>query len=272
MLLDKFRTGTGRAGDRVLHLRPEDIEPSPYQARTHFDQAEVESLAQSIRENGLLQPVSVRRLPDGKYQLIAGERRLRACRLAGLAQIPALECQADATLSAVLGYIENNQRADLNCFEQARALRLLLGLWGCTQEEGAARLGMSQSALCNKLRLLNLSAQEQQTCVEGRLSERHARAVLALPAGEMRLALLRRAAAEGWSVARTEQKVKEAAAPPQPARRRTVMVRDVRIFVNTINRAIGLMKNAGIPAESIETREEDYIEYRVRIPVSAARK
>lgn len=253
---------------KVLRLKIDSIEPSPYQARTYFDPAEVESLAQSIRENGLLQPVSVRRLPEGGYQLIAGERRLRACKLAGLKEIPALVCQADGTLSAVLGYIENAERCDLNCFEQARALRLLLELWECTQEEGAARLGMSQSALCNKLRLLNLSAEEQNTCIEGKLSERHARAVLSLPAGEVRLALLRRAAKDGWSVAKTEQKVKEAAAPmPRPKRR--IMVRDVRIFLNTINKAISLMKNAGIPAESTETRMEDYIEYRVRIPVKA---
>lgn len=269
MLLDRLRT------DRVYHLRIEDIEPSPYQARTHFDAAAVESLAASIRENGLLQPVSVRRLPGGKYQLIAGERRLRACKLAGLREIPALVCQADATLSAVLGYIENSERSDLNCFEQARALRLLLQLWECTQEEGAARLGMSQSALCNKLRLLNLSADEQQVCIEGHLSERHARAVLTLPAGEERLALLRRAAAENWSVACTEQQVRLAAAPPaakHPPRPRRILVRDVRIFVNTIDRAISVMKSAGIPAESQQTREEDYIEYRVRIPLAGAKR
>ncbi len=281
MLLDKLRAGinTGAKdaakgmGDRLLQLSPEDIEPSPYQARTAFDAAEVESLARSIRENGLLQPVSVRQLPGGRYQLIAGERRLRACKLAGLARIPALLCKADGTLSAVLGYMENRERSDLNCFENARALRLLVGLWDCTQEEAAARLGMSQSALCNKLRLLNLSVGEQQLCIEAGLTERHARAVLALPAGEKRLELLRRAGREEWSVARTEQAVRQAAAAaPVPARRRSVMVRDVRIFVNTINRAVGLMKSAGIPAESVETREGDYIEYRVRIPVKAANK
>ncbi len=253
---------------KVVRLRVEEIEPSPYQARTNFDPAEVESLAQSIRENGLLQPVSVRRLPDGRWQLIAGERRLRACRLAGLREIPALVCQADGTLSAVLGYVENAERCDLNCFEQANALKLLLELWNCTQEEGAARLGMSQSALCNKLRLLNLSLEERQLCVENHLTERHARAVLSLPAGELRLGMLRRAAQEGWSVAKLEQKVQEAAAP-RPRPKRHIMVRDVRIFVNTINKAIRLMKSAGIPAESTETHMEDCIEYRVRIPVKA---
>lgn len=262
MLLERLKNE-----NRVLRLKVDSIEASPYQARTNFDPSEVESLAQSIRENGLLQPVSVRRLPTGKYQLIAGERRLRACKLAGLQEIPALVCQADATLSAMLGYIENSERSDLNCFEQARALRLLLELWDCTQEEGAARLGMSQPALCNKLRLLNLSGEEQQACLDGKLTERHARAVLTLPAGTVRLNLIRRAAQENWSVAKTEQRVKEAAAPLPRSRRHTVMIKDVRIFVNTINRAIGLMKSAGIPAESEETRQEDYIEYRVRIPV-----
>lgn len=262
MLLESLR-GEGR----VLQLRPDQIDPSPYQARVRFDEAGVASLADSIRKNGLLQPVTVRRLPGGRYQLVAGERRLRACRLAGLTQIPALLCQADEAASAVLGYIENAQRSDLDCFEQARAIQLLLQLWGCTQEEGAARLGMSQSALCNKLRLLHLSEGEQAVVLEGHLSERHARAVLAMPAGEARKALLRRAAQEGWSVARTEQRVKEAAAPKPRSGHRRVVVRDVRIFLNTINRAIGVMKSAGIAAESEETHADDYIEYRVRIPV-----
>lgn len=255
--------------EKVLRLRPESIDPSPFQARTHFDEAEVDSLARSIRENGLLQPISVRRLPNGRWQLIAGERRLRACKKAGLAEIPALECRADAGLSALLGYIENSERCDLDCFEQARALRLLLQLWGSSQEEGAARLGMSASALCNKLRLLNLTPAEEALCRAGGLSERHARAVLPLPAGAAREALLARAGQENWSVAHLEQRVKAAAAPR--TRRRTVMVKDVRIFVNTINRAISLMKNAGIPAESEETRAGDFIEYRVRIPVASGR-
>ena len=252
--------------DRVRRLRIDDIRPSPYQARTQFDPAQVESLAQSIRENGLLQPVSVRKLPEGGYQLIAGERRLRACRLAGLTEIPALVVQADGTMSAVLGYLENSERCDLDCFEQARALRLLLQLWECTQEEGAARLGMNQSTLCNKLRLLLLTEEEQQICREGGLTERHARAVLSLPVGQTRADLLRRAAAEGWSVARLEQRVRDMAAPVSRPKR-TIMVRDVRIFVNTFNKAVRLMKNAGIAAESSEIHEDTYIEYKVRIPV-----
>ena len=143
---------------KVVALPLEQIEPSPYQARRTFDEEELAGLAASIRENGLLQPVTVRRAGEGRYELIAGERRLRACKLAGMDKVPAIIRDAADGETAALGLLENIQRADLNPFEQARGLQDILALWGCTQAEAAKRLGMAQPTLANKLRLLQLTA------------------------------------------------------------------------------------------------------------------
>ena len=152
------------------------IEPSPYQARTAFDEPEIAALAVSILQNGLLQPISVRRVGIRKYQLVAGERRLRACRLAKLDKVPAILADYDDSESAALGLLENLQRSQLDPFDTARGIKEVIRLWGCTQAEAARRLGLSQPALANKLRLLTLTPEQQQLCTANHLSERHARA------------------------------------------------------------------------------------------------
>ncbi len=145
-----------------------------------FDEQELAALAQSIRENGLLQPVTVRKVAEG-YELVAGERRLRACQLAKMNTIPAILCNYADERTAALGLLENIQRADLNPFEQAQGLRDVMVLWDCTQAEAAKRLGMAQPTLANKLRLLQLTADQRQFVLDNSLTERHARAVLRLP-------------------------------------------------------------------------------------------
>ena len=184
---------------RVLMLPLDSIEPSPYQARTAFDEQEIAALAVSILQNGLLQPVSVRRTGLHKYQLVAGERRLRACRLAKLEKIPAILADYDDSESAALGLLENLQRSQLDPFDTARGIKEVIRLWGCTQAEAARRLGLSQPALANKLRLLTLTPAQQQLCAAHHLSERHARAVLRLPEN-------RRTAAPGKDRARQAQR------------------------------------------------------------------
>ena len=166
---------------RILMLPVDCIEPSPYQARTAFDEPEIAALAVSILQNGLLQPISVRRVGIRKYQLVAGERRLRACRLAKLEKVPAILADYDDSESAALGLLENLQRSQLDPFDTARGIKEVIRLWGCTQAEAARRLGLSQPALANKLRLLTLTAEQQQLCTANHLSERHARAALRLP-------------------------------------------------------------------------------------------
>ena len=253
---------------KVVALPVEQIEPSPYQARRVFDQEELAGLAASIRENGLLQPVTVRRLGPDRYELIAGERRLRACRLAGMERIPAILRDYEDDQTAAFSLLENIQRADLNPFEQARGLQDVLALWGCTQAEAAKRLGMAQPTLANKLRLLQLTADQQQFILENHLTERHARAVLRLPENRRSEALItisRRRMNARAADRYVEQMLQETDTPAQKPRR-LPMVRDVRIFVNTIDHAIRLMTDNGVPATARREEGDGYIEYTVRIP------
>ena len=263
----------GKAKDkaaRVQMLPVEQIEASPYQARTTFDDTEIAALAVSILQNGLLQPVSVRRTGVHKYQLIAGERRLRACRLARLERVPALVVDYTDSESAALGLLENLQRAQLDPFDTARGIREVIRLWGCTQAEAARRLGLSQSALANKLRLLSLTPAQQQLCLANRLTERHARAALRLPENR-RTAALEKMVRDGLSVREADKLVDAMlAAPknaPSPARRSVPMVRDVRFFVNTLQHAVDMMTQKGIAATATCGRRDGCLEYTVRIPV-----
>lgn len=248
-------------------LPVEKITPSPFQARAVFDELELKKLAVSILQNGLLQPVSVRPTADGRYQLIAGERRLRACKLAGMESIPAIIYHFEDEKTAALSLLENLQREQLNPFEQAKALRDLLNLWNCTQEAAARKLGIAQPTLANKLRLLMLTQEQQDICTAAGLTERHARAVLRLPVSEQRTKALRSAAEHAYNVQQTEALV-ERLLTQKPKQRRTIMVKDVRIFVNTIDRAVKMMTGSGIPATAEKREQPGYIEYVVRIPTA----
>lgn len=260
---------------KVLMLPIEWIEPSPYQARTVFDDNEIAALAVSILQNGLLQPVSVRRVGLHHYQLVAGERRLRACRLAQLEKVPALMAEYDDSESAALGLLENMQRSQLDPFDTARGIREVIRLWGCTQAEAARRLGLSQPALANKLRLLSLTEEQQKLCAASRLTERHARAALRLPEGR-RTEALEKMAKDNMSVREADRLVESmlSAGPAKPPvrRRTTPMVGDVRFFVNTLQHAVDLMTKKGINATTHCTRKDGCLEYIVRIPVEQAMK
>ena len=178
-----------KSAGKIYTLPVESIRPSPFQARSVFDEKELAGLAQSIRENGLLQPISVRKV-EGGYELVAGERRLRACKLARMETIPAILCDCGDQRTAALGLLENIQREDLNPFEQAQGLRDVIALWDCTQAEAAKRLGMAQPTLANKLRLLQLTTDQRQFVLDNGLTERHARAVLRLPENRRSEALI----------------------------------------------------------------------------------
>lgn len=254
---------------KLTKLSPDKILPNPSQPRKVFQGEELEGLAQSIAENGLLQPVTVRR-ENGAYYLIAGERRLRACKLAGLKEIPALVADCEPEDSAVLALLENLQRKDLQMFEQANAIVNLLREWQITQEEAAKRLGMSQSYLANKIRLLKLSPEEQEEILKHHLSERHARALLRVDDMTLRQKLLATVIERGLNVAQTEELAAAALQPKKPVgkRKRTFIAKDIRLFINTIDHAVDAMKTAGIPAQTEKKETEEYIECTVRIPKS----
>ncbi len=252
---------------KLTRLPVSKIQPNPSQPRKEFQGEEISLLAQSIRENGLLQPVTVRK-EGGVYYLVAGERRLRACRLLGLSHIPALLMDCEAEDSAVLALLENLQRKDLQMFEQANAIVNLLREWQITQEEAARRLGMSQSSLANKVRLLKLSPEEQGEILAEGLTERHARALLRVSDMSLRQKVLRTVIERKLNVSKTEELVTEAVKPKttRGKAKRTFVAKDIRLFINTIDHAVDAMKTAGIEARAERKETEDYIECTVRIP------
>ena len=208
-------------GKRVLLLPAADIRPNPRQPRRVFEEAGLRELASSIRRHGILQPLTVRRMPEG-WELIAGERRLRAARMAGLETVPCIEATADDGESALLALVENLQRQDLHYFEEAAAIAAYLKETGATQEETAAQLGRSPSALANKLRLLRLSPACREILVQNGLTERHARALLRLEDEEERLSAVRHLADRQLNVAQAEQYIEHRLAVLHPQRRAAV--------------------------------------------------
>ena len=252
----------------VRQLPIEEIEPSPHQPRRDFDEQALTALAQSIDRNGLLNPVSVRALPQGGYCLIAGERRLRACRLLGWSSIPALVWQKDEADAAALTLAENLHRSDLNYLEEAEGILRLISLGGLSQAQAAALLAMSPSALSNKLRLLRLSPAVQQALTEQALPERLARALLRLPDEDLQLRAIRHIAQNGLNVRQGEEYLlrllQQQTHPPYRG-----LLRDYRILFTTVDRAVEEIRRFGVAVSTRRREEEDCISYTIRIPKSA---
>lgn len=262
------RKSDGRGQIHMLSI--DSIFPNPAQPRTIFHEEELSNLAESIRLNGLLQPVSVRKLENGTYELISGERRFKATRLLGQEKIKAIILDVDEQQSAILAMIENLQREDLNFFDEARGIFELIYRWKVTQEEAARKLGIAQSTLANKLRILRLSTEIQQIILENGLTERHARALLKIEDQNDQKRIVEEVVKKRLNVAQTEKLITEFQQPIQQKSKRLLIVKDLRIFLNTINRAIDTMKQAGILADVKQSNEGDYVEYTVRIPKQSA--
>ena len=252
---------------RVLFLPVEDIAPNPGQPRTQFSQPELEELAGSIRSMGLLQPLTVRRGEHG-WELVAGERRLRAAKLAGLQQVPCLSVQADGQTSSLFALVENLQRRDLDFWEEALALRRLLDTFHLSQEEAARRVGKSQSAVANKLRLLKLPPEVLSRLRDGGFTERHARALLRLEDPNTLQQAVDKILEGQLTVAQTEALVEELCSPPgEKLRKKPLYVlKDVRLFLNTLNRSMDLMRSAGVNAQCRREDREDSILLTISIP------
>ena len=192
--------------NKIVEVDVREIVPNPHQPRTEFDYADIQSLADSIAQNGILQPLTVRR-GESNYELIAGERRLRAAKLAGLTVVPCIVMDISSRNSAIMALVENIQRQDLNFFDEASAIERLISYYGMTQEDAAAKLGKAQSTIANKLRLLRLTAEEREIIMKYNLTERHARALLRLSAPQERLAVLEKVVKNNLNVEKTEQAV-----------------------------------------------------------------
>ncbi len=282
-------------GASMFFVPVEQIRPNRAQPRNRFDTNTMIRLADSVRRYGVLQPLTIRlsekSAADGQnqppYELISGERRLRAAKLAGLARVPCVLASADDNLSAELAIIENLLREDLDMFEQAKAFGRLILRFSMTQEQVARKMSMSQSAVANKLRLLRLNETEQKKILVGGLTERHARALLRLPADTTRASVIDTIIDRHMNVAATEEyidallsspkarsnKTAHAAetaqepvveeTPPLPAkpeegegaRRKKLVLKDLRIFYNSLEHAVAILKQTGL-APQIEQREE----------------
>lgn len=259
---------------RILDLPTADIQPNPRQPRQIFDSVGLEELAASIRRHGILQPLTVRRLEKG-WELVAGERRLRAAKMVGLDTVPCIEIKVDDRDSALLALVENLQRRDLHYFEEAIAIANYIYQTGVTQEEAAAQLGRSTSGLANKLRLLRLSSPCRDFLVEHGLTERHARCLLRLAAEEDRFSAAKYIAEKQLNVAQAEQYVERRLAALQstpPAGRRTFILKDVRLFLNSLDRGLRLIRSAGVNAVYGREETEDDILLTIRIPKQRSKK
>lgn len=246
-----------------IHL----IQASQYQPRVEFDEEDLDELAQSIAQHGVLQPVVVRKTEMG-YELIVGERRLRACRRLGLTTIPAIVRDYGDKQAAELALIENLQRKDLRLFEEAEGYKRLLDEFGLTQEELAARLGKTQSSIANKLRLLRLPPSVREIISREILSERHARALLRLESEEQQLKIVNQVVEQGLNVRQTEELVqqmlsgKSAEKVPKEGKR-TFVLKDLRLFRNSIKSLTETLKEGGLEVEIEERDGEDAFELLV---------
>ena len=258
-----------RQVNKVVEIEVNLIIPNPHQPRTDFDDVDIKALAESISQNGILQPLALRRNGDA-YELIAGERRLRAAKMCRLTVVPCIIHDISERSSAILALVENIQRQDLTFFDEAAAIEKLISYYGMTQEDAASKLGKAQSTIANKLRLLRLTADERELIMRFNLTERHARALLKLASSQDRLTVLEKVVKNSLNVERTEKLVEDYIGQckiKHSYKARSRVFQNVKIFVNTINKAVETMQAAGISADSRKIQNEDFIEYRVRIPI-----
>lgn len=258
---------------KLLMLKPNEIEPSKNQPRKSFDEYELKLLADSIQSSGIIQPLIVRKSADGKYEIIAGERRYLAAKKVGLRRIPCVLHNTDDKTAAIYAIMENLQRQDLTFFEEAEAINRLIIHFEMSQLEVATRLGLAQSTLSNKLRLLRLSEEHRNRIITARLTERHARALLRLE-DENRENALNFIIANALSLKESEEYIenilnpqKEALPPEKPIRKYAIS--DVRLFYNSLSKLVNTLQNAGLNAKTRKYENDKYIEYKVRIIKSA---
>lgn len=246
------------------------IRPNKAQPRKVFNEDDLNALSMSITENGILQPLTVRKVSATEYELIAGERRLRASVMAGLRKVPCIVIKCSEKESAVYALLENLQRSDLGMFEEARGVSRLIRRYGLTQQEAAVKLGKTQSTIANKLRLLRLTYEEQEWIENAGLSERHARALLKLGDEGARREALSKIISENLNVQQAENYINLLLnSNPKDEKKQgfsKAVIKDVRIFVNTINKAVDTMRLAGIDAQADKTDTDNFIEYTIRIP------
>lgn len=254
--------------NEIVKISIDKVVPNIYQPRKYFNEEAIEELSQSIREHGIIQPLTVRKMGE-VYELVAGERRLRAAKLAELTTVPCNIVDITESQSAEIALLENLQREDLNYIEEAEAYYNLINDHNFTQDELAKRMGKKQSTIANKLRLLKLSSDVREICLQNRLTERHARALLTVPNEELQLKIIKKVINEGLTVKKTEELINKELLKlagkelKERRKRNTKSVLPAKLYVNTIKQ---VFEKFDIPAEYGFKDEEEFIEVTVKIP------
>jgi ParB family chromosome partitioning protein len=260
----------------IYDILIKEIRANPNQPRKDFDERALYGLAQSIRDYGIIQPLSVRLAGDyseKKYELIAGERRLRAAKLLFMDTVPCVIIDADSQVSAELAIIENLQREDLNFFEQARAISKLIESFGYTQEQTARRLSVSQSYIANKLRILKLSKEEQDIIIEYGLTERHARSFIRIADEQERKNAVAAVIKKAMNVSATDKYIDKLLAKNEikgTKARSIIILKDIKLFLNTIDKAVDTVVQSGIDIKSEKVDKGEYIEICLTVPKKKA--
>lgn len=274
--MQALRSQTALRRGGIVYLRTDELTPNPVQPRKRFDDESLEELSGSIKSYGILNPLTVR-LRCGKYELVAGERRLRAAKLAGLEEVPCILIDVNMEDASLIALVENLQRRDLDFIEEALGISQLIRMFGMSQEEAARRIGKSQSAVANKLRLLKLPEDVLEGLRENGLTERHGRALLRLTRADRQREALEYIVDNALNVAATEAYIEallnRPAEPEQPeakGQKRTFVLKDVRVFLNTLSRSIDLMKQGGIDAGMRREETDDSLILTISIPKARA--
>lgn len=256
---------------QVVMLGISELTPNRSQPRSEFNNDALRSLSESIRENGIIQPICVRK-KGAIYEIISGERRTRAAKLAGLTEVPCIIMSVDDEQAAILALIENIQRKDLSYFEEALAIEKLISCYGLTQEEAASRLGKAQSTVANKLRLLRFSDAERRMLVTGNLSERQARALIRIDVPAVRMGVIEKVIRGNLNLEQTEQLVNKTLGDnqkPKPLKKKQFKIAaPPRLYINSLNALLKRIKDDNIPCELSTERSEKYYEYTIRFPIT----
>lgn len=240
------------------------IEANGHQPRTHFENEKIQELAVSIQQNGLLQPIVVRPY-QGKYQIVVGERRYRACLLAGIEEVPCLVQNYDEQQTATAAIVENIQRENLSAIEEALAYQQILDTQNITQEELAQKVGKKQSTIANKLRLLQLPMTVQEAVRRKDITERHARALLKLDTTAKQNNMLREIMDKGLNVEQTEEKIKKKIEPKKPKPKTKSISQNLKIAMNTLDQAAMMVQQAGVDISVDISETEDEVIYVVKM-------
>lgn len=257
---------------QVVMLGIGELTPNSSQPRRQFSEEQLLSLSQSIKENGIIQPICVRK-KGAVYEIISGERRTRAAKLAGLNEVPCIVMSVDDEQSAVLALIENIQRKDLSYFEEALAIEKLITFYGMTQEAAAARLGKAQSTVANKLRLLRFTDAERRLLLTGNLNERQARAIIRIDDEAVRKNIIEKVVSRDLNLVQTEELVNAALngipKRERKTRKKIPVTAPPRLYMNSLNALLKRIRDDKIPCELTTEKSEDFYEYTIKFPISA---